>query len=73
MAVFTQSVGDLILNWLDSEFGWSEQMARNYMNVASNIEKSARVADLPLDTVYALAAPSDSAFSCVSQVSGEGT
>lgn len=58
MAVFTQSVGDLILNWLESEFGWGEQTARNYMNVASNLPESPMIGDLPIRTLYELAAPS---------------
>ncbi|NQT37745.1 MAG: DUF3102 domain-containing protein [Planctomycetes bacterium] len=45
--------------WLDSEFGWKERSARNFMNVAQRF-KSASVADLTLDltAAYLLAAPS---------------
>ena len=45
--------------WLDSEFGWKERSARNFMNVAQRF-KSASVADLEMDltATYLLAAPS---------------
>ncbi len=45
--------------WLDSEFGWKERSARNFMNVAQRF-KSASVADLEVDltAAYLLAAPS---------------
>jgi hypothetical protein len=47
------------LRWLDQEFGWSEQTARNYMRVYE-MAKSTTVVDLnlPLRSLYSLAAPS---------------
>ena len=45
--------------WLEAEFGWSERTAQNYMAAAAAFEgKTAIVADLPLTTVYSLAASS---------------
>jgi hypothetical protein len=48
------------LRWLDQEFGWSEQTARNYMRVYELAQKSTTVVDLnlPLRALYVLAAPS---------------
>jgi hypothetical protein len=47
------------LRWLDHEFGWSEQTARNYMRVYE-MDKSTTIVDLdlPLRALYVLAAPS---------------
>jgi hypothetical protein len=50
------------LGWLETEFGWHENTARNYMNVAATFGKSTTVVDLPspaIDTaaLYALASP----------------
>jgi hypothetical protein len=48
------------LRWLDQEFGWSEQTARNYMRVFEMVRKSTTIVDLdlPLRALYVLAAPS---------------
>jgi len=48
------------LAWIDREFGWSEQSARNFMHVYEMSFKSPTVVDLNLDmrSLYALAAPS---------------
>lgn len=45
--------------WLKAEFGWSERTARNFMAVAEQFGKSAKVADLPIQAsaAYLLAAP----------------
>jgi hypothetical protein len=47
------------LPWLKDEFGWSEQTARNFMNVAE-LAKTKTVVDLPIEpkALYRLAAPS---------------
>jgi hypothetical protein len=47
------------LPWLDREFGWSDQTARNFMRVAE-LSKSKTVLnlDLPVKALYQLAAPS---------------
>src|ERR1700751_1589784 len=34
--------------WLKAEFGWSERMARNFMVVAEQFGKTAKIADLPI-------------------------
>jgi Protein of unknown function (DUF3102) len=46
--------------WLEREFGWGDTTARNFMNVAHLMSKSATVADLSIDVrgLYRLAAPS---------------
>jgi hypothetical protein len=47
--------------WLQTEFGWSERQARNFMNVADWLRpKTAILADLPIQptAAYLLAAPS---------------
>lgn len=48
------------LPWLDREFGWSEQTARNFMAAADAFGKSPTVVDLPIDAgaLYLLAGPS---------------
>ena len=47
------------LAWLQAEFAWAERTARNYMLAAQQFpDKSAIIADLPLNEVYLLAAPS---------------
>ncbi len=48
------------LPWLESEFGWSEWTARRFMGVFDAFGKSGNVPDLdlPLTSLYALAAPS---------------
>lgn len=47
------------LVWIGAEFGWSERTARNYMRTAEVFgSKSAIVSDLPISTIYKLAAPS---------------
>ena len=46
------------LRWLKAEFDWSERSAQNYMGAAALVTKSANVADLPITTIYKLAAPS---------------
>jgi hypothetical protein len=48
------------LPWLEREFGWKEQSARNFMNVAEMAAKSPTVGDLDIDFrgLYLLAAPS---------------
>jgi hypothetical protein len=48
------------LPWLEREFGWKEQSARNFMNVAEMAGKSPTVGDLSIDCrgLYLLAAPS---------------
>jgi hypothetical protein len=45
--------------WLEREFGWTDQSARNYMNVA-DLAKSKTVLDfdMPIRALYRLAAPS---------------
>jgi len=50
------------LPWLDREFGWKEQSARNFMNLYEMSLKSPTVGDLNLDmrSLYLLAAPSTS-------------
>jgi hypothetical protein len=47
------------LSWLEREFDWTDQTARNFMRVF-DLSKSKRVLDLklPLSGLYALAAPS---------------
>jgi hypothetical protein len=47
------------LPWLDREFGWKENTARNFMRVAE-LAKSAKFEDLnvPVSGLYLLAAPS---------------
>jgi hypothetical protein len=48
--------------WLKSEFGWAERTAQNYMRVAEAFgENPQRVADLPLHTLYVIAAQPPSA------------
>ena len=48
------------LDWLETEFGWAERTARNYMTVAEAF-KSATLADMVLTidatALYALASP----------------
>ena len=48
------------LAWIDTEFGMSDQTARNFMNVATRFSKSKTVLDLPMTqaALYLLAAPS---------------
>jgi N6-adenosine-specific RNA methylase IME4 len=48
------------LPWLDREFNWSDQTARNFMNLYAMAAKSKTVLnlDLPLRDLYRLAAPS---------------
>jgi hypothetical protein len=48
------------LPWLDREFGWKEQSARNFVNVAELAAKSPTVGDLNIDFrgLYLLSAPS---------------
>jgi hypothetical protein len=48
------------LPWLKREFDWSEQTARNFMNVAEAFKIQNGVLDLPIDlgALYALARPS---------------
>jgi hypothetical protein len=48
------------LRWLDQEFNWSEQTARNYMRVheLASIHNAVVDLDLPLRSLYLLAAPS---------------
>jgi len=48
------------LRWLDQEFGWSEQTARNYMRVfeMASIHNAVVDLQLPLRSLYVLAAPS---------------
>ncbi len=45
--------------WLKAEFGWSERTARNFMAVAEQFGKTAKIADLPIapSAAYLLAAP----------------
>src|SRR4051794_22974901 len=46
------------LGWIEHEFGMTERTAQNYMRAASEFgDKSEIVADLPLTTIYTLAAP----------------
>jgi hypothetical protein len=47
------------LPWLEREFGWKEQTARNFMNVAGRF-KSTKIGDLDINltALYLLAAPS---------------
>lgn len=44
--------------WLKENFGWSPSTARNYMNAAKFVDKSAKAADLQPSAVMALSAPS---------------
>jgi hypothetical protein len=48
------------LRWLDQEFNWSEQTARNYMRVyeMASIHNSVVDLDLPMRSLYLLAQPS---------------
>jgi hypothetical protein len=48
------------LPWLDREFGWAEQTARNFMQVHTLSGKSPNFGDLnlPVSGLYLLAAPS---------------
>jgi hypothetical protein len=48
------------LRWIGEEFAWAEQTARNYMNVyaMSQIHNGVGDLDLPLRSLYLLAAPS---------------
>jgi hypothetical protein len=48
------------LPWLRAEFGWAERTARYFMSVAERFGKSARVAELTIDSTaaYLLVAPS---------------
>src|SRR5262249_30410741 len=48
------------LPWLDREFGWKEQTARNFMQVYELADKSPNFGDLnlPVSALYMLAAPS---------------
>jgi hypothetical protein len=49
------------LKWIDAEFAMSERAARRFMDVASSyVNKSASVADLNLNALYELSAPSTS-------------
>jgi hypothetical protein len=49
----------MFLPWIESEFGMSERPARKMMNVATTFAaKSAPYADLTLQAIYELAAPS---------------
>ena len=48
----------MFLPWIEAEFGWGRQTAQNYMNVASNLPKIPTVGNLPVATLYDLAAPS---------------
>lgn len=45
------------LKWINKRLGVSDQTARNYMGLATLVEKSQTVLDLPATTVYKLAAP----------------
>ena len=45
--------------WLETEFGLSERMAHNWMNVARRLDvKSGKFAELPVSVLYLLASPS---------------
>lgn len=45
--------------WLETEFGLSERMAHNWMNVARRLDvKSSKFAELPVSVLYLLASPS---------------
>ncbi|RWH32222.1 DUF3102 domain-containing protein [Mesorhizobium sp.] len=45
--------------WLEAEFGWTARTAQNYMSAAEAFSGKAKcVSDLPVATVYKLAAPS---------------
>jgi hypothetical protein len=50
------------LPWLDREFGWTDQTARNFMRIHELAANSKTVLDLavPISTLYTLAAPSTS-------------
>jgi hypothetical protein len=45
------------LKWIDKRLGVSDQTARNYMGAVTLADKSQTVLDLPVATVYKLAAP----------------
>jgi hypothetical protein len=45
------------LSWLESELGWSDQTARNYVHVFELSRKSQKFLDLDLASLYVLSAP----------------
>jgi Protein of unknown function (DUF3102) len=50
------------LPWIKKEFGWTDRTARNFINVyeQSKSEKFSNLPDLPVSSLYLLAAPSTS-------------
>lgn len=46
------------LNWLEIEFGWSDQTARNYMHVAEKFKNFLNLDHYATSAMYLLAAPS---------------
>ena len=46
------------LQWLDAEFGMTDQSARNFTNVTERFGKSKTILDFTPTVLYALAAPS---------------
>jgi len=58
-------------NWLKTEFGLSDRMARNFMNVALRLgDKTEKFSVLPISSLYELAAPS-TVYEVIQQVEGE--
>lgn len=58
-------------NWLETEFGLSDRMARNFMNVALRLgDKTEKFSVLPVSALYELAAPS-TVYEVIQQVEGE--
>ncbi len=59
--------------WLTTEFGWKERTAQSYMRVAGSFgENPQRVLDLPLRSVYTLAAQPHSTRSRILDLVDEG-
>lgn len=58
-------------DWLGTEFGLSDRMARNFMNVALRLgDKTEKFSVLPVSSLYELAAPS-TVYEVIQQVEGE--
>jgi len=58
--------------WLAAEFGWAERTAQNYMRATEAFgENPQRVADLPLRSLYTLAAQPPSARNRVLELTRE--
>lgn len=61
--------------WLETEFGWEQRMAYNFMAVADNFAKFAKIENFGLSALYLLSGPSvpDAAIEQANAVAATGT